>query len=477
MSARVKFLVVAIVAAALALIVEYNVDWVAGPWYWRWPWRRIDPIRVLAVMLPAATPVFVALWLYETRLRAGRAGAVNGTGSAASARGAGALVPLLLVTLASAAMMLASAGVQKWPFHLKRLADVVTSPYATSYHTDAARWMSDPDRAGLRELLRTYPQRTADMHLHSRLRPPGSVLFHALWIDLLGPGRRAAMAAGLAVVALAVLSAPATYLLVRQLAPDRPAAALHAACFVALSPALVWFTPSFDQVFPVFTAILLCLWTAALRRDSLVRSLAFAVALAAALFVTFNVLVLGVFLLGITFVIMRARPLAPSRVLRHVALAALGVAGAYLLLWLATGYNVVEMFATALRHQAEHAAAFNPPRPYPWTVPFDLLDFLMGAGWVAAPLLLFYAMNRAARATTFETRWAVRLALLQIIAVAVSGTLPAETARVWIFLQPLLALPIGRELSTWPFWPRAGALAAQFALMISIGGNMWLVVE
>jgi hypothetical protein len=464
-SAPAKFLVVAAVAAVLALLVEHNVDWVAGPWYWRWPWRRIDPVRVLSVMLVAAAPVFLAQWLYAKRLRAGRT------------ERAAAVVPLLLVTLALAAMMLASAGVQKWPFHLKRIADVVTSPYATSYHTDAAQWMNDARGPGLRELLRTYPQRTRDMHLHSRLRPPGPVLFHAMWIGLLGPGHRAAMAAGLALVALAALSAPATYVLVRQLAPDARGAAIHAACFVALSPGLVWFTPSLDQVFPVLTALLLCLWTAALRRDSPALSLAFGLALAAALFVTFNVLVLGVFLLGITLVIARARPLAPSRVLQHVALAALSITTAYVLLWLATRYNILEMFLTAVRHQAEHAAAFDPPRPYPATIPFDLLDFLLGAGWIAAPLLVFYGMNRFAKPASSAPRWAVRLALLQIVAVAVSGTLAAETARVWLFLQPLLALPIGRELATWPFWPRVGALAAQFALMISVGGNMWLVVE
>jgi hypothetical protein len=296
-------------------------------------------------------------------------------------------------------------------------------------------------------------------------------------IRMFGATDRAAMMAGVILLALGSLSAPATYLLVRQLAPDRPDAAFHAASFIALTPALVWFSPTLDQVLPLFTVALIGLWCAALRTGSILRTIGFALALAAALFVTFNVLVLGVFLVGMTVLMARRDRPGPARAARCVLVAATCIAAIYLILWLITGYNAPATLTSALSEQAKLTREFFPPRPYPITVPFDVLDFLLGAGWIAAALLFFYAINRDARPTEWWPRWAVRLALLELVAVAISGTLAAETARVWIFLQPLLALPVGRELSTWDRASRLGFYAAQFTVMVTVGANMWLLAE
>jgi hypothetical protein len=106
-----------------------------------------------------------------------------------------------------------------------------------------------------------------------------------------------------------------------------------------------------------------------------------------------------------------------------------------------------------------------------------LTDFLLGAGWIAVPLVVGYAMNRAARPADMRASILPWLAVAQIVAVALSGTLRAETARVWLFLLPLLAIPVALELDTWSPRARIGALLAQFALMCSIGGNLWFVIE
>jgi hypothetical protein len=45
--------------------------------------------------------------------------------------------------------------------------------------------------------------------------------------------------------------------------------------------------------------------------------------------------------------------------------------------------------------------------------------------------------------------WIVLLCLGQILVVAVGGLIPVETARVWLFMVPLLMLPVGLELSRW----------------------------
>ena len=50
------------------------------------------------------------------------------------------------------------------------------------------------------------------------------------------------------------------------------------------------------------------------------------------------------------------------------------------------------------------------------------------------------------------------LFLFQILTVAVSGLLRTETARVWIFLLPLLMFPIGNELARWRFFSTPSGL-------------------
>src|SRR5581483_2724914 len=85
-------------------------------------------------------------------------------------------------------------------------------------------------------------------------------------------------------------------------------------------------------------------------------------------------------------------------------------------------------------------------RHFPATLPLDAMDFLLGAGWAmgsAAALGAFFAAGRWRRLGIFAC-------IGQIAIVAFSGLLKCETARVWIFLMPLLAVAAGAELAAWP---------------------------
>ena len=106
---------------------------------------------------------------------------------------------------------------------------------------------------------------------------------------------------------------------------------------------------------------------------------------------------------------------------------------------------------------------------------FDLLDFLLGTGWIGLLLVCYFMTGRSFRQmTTFQRRILI-LGLLQIVAVAISGLLRAETARLWIFLFPLWAAPIGLELSRWPAVARNFVYLALLAMLMSVGGNMLFV--
>ncbi|HEY7088357.1 MAG TPA: hypothetical protein VH518_09735, partial [Tepidisphaeraceae bacterium] len=61
------------------------------------------------------------------------------------------------------------------------------------------------------------------------------------------------------------------------------------------------------------------------------------------------------------------------------------------------------------------------------------------------------------------------------IFVALTGVLQAETARVWMFMLPLWALPLGIELARWDRRAAMAALVSLWLLTATIGHNMLLI--
>jgi hypothetical protein len=62
------------------------------------------------------------------------------------------------------------------------------------------------------------------------------------------------------------------------------------------------------------------------------------------------------------------------------------------------------------------------------------------------------------------------------IVLSILGLYPTETSRVWNFLLPLVALPIGYELAHWSARDRFAALACQWLAVATIAQNLWIVM-
>ncbi len=436
-----KLLTVLLATAVLAALVESKAGWIVGPPFWKWGVRDLPGLRVYPVLLLAALPFALAQWGVESRRWRHRWGA-------------------LLLMLAVLALELAALGLGKQPWNLDRLPEFIRRPLYTSYFKDA-----DTLRDGeLRPWLASYPERLATLRVHSRNKPPGPILFFAAVKRLAGDPARAAWLGGLLLAALATLVVPATYALVRGLTRD-PAAAWAGASLIALTPSLLLFLPCLDQVYPLLTVLLVLAWHAALERSApdainavgaisargraAVAAAGFGLALAATLFVTYNVLVLGVVLGLLTLDRLCRDPRRLPGVLAAVGVALATLAAAYGALWLATGYDPLRAFGAALANQAELAELWQ--RPWPRTVPWDLADFLLGAAWLPGLLAAIYLLRTGPQEPDREPdrRRLVLFVALQLVGVAATGLLRTETARVWLFLQPLLALAAALELRGW----------------------------
>ena len=334
MSTRAAIIALATTAAVvLGVLVILHVPGVNGPSFWPWPYRTLPAWPLYGVLAAAAAPFFVGQFIYQRQRR----------GATALALGC--------VTLACFGMKLCSILPYTDPPSLGLIQTIVENPDATSYYTDAAALRS-AHPAGAREWLPLHPQYMPALSLPSQTKPPGPILYWTAVIEIFGVGRAAALAGGIGLGLLGALSIPVTYLLLRALT-GLPDAAFAGASFMALCPGFVLFFPMFDATYPILSCALVGLWAAAIeRRDRRLAALLGAV-LALTCLVTFNVLVIGIFMALHPLLVPVQLP-PRVRLLRAAELGAIAVVTWLFLLLLmapAIGYDAVATFASAWRNQ------------------------------------------------------------------------------------------------------------------------------
>jgi hypothetical protein len=157
--------------------------------------------------------------------------------------------------------------------------------------------------------------------------------------------------------------------------------------------------------------------------------------------------------------------------LRTAAVSISLAAALYLLLWATTGYNPPAALRHALALQRGNAKWLA--RPYHVFVLTDLYDFALAAGIIAIPILAFRMTKLRDDFKVNPNGTALMLiGLATILTVDFSGLLRGETARVWLFLQPLLVVPVALELARvrWPW--RISILTMQWWLLVLIKSKM-----
>lgn len=411
-------LLVLLTGGIFLILVWLHVDGVNGPDYWRWPWLvRPDTLQAAGWMLLAATPFVFAHWAQQWNR------------------------PILALTLVLLALSLTQwTTLFVFPGKrsgLERLEAIVTSPIATSYFDGAGlmRFL-DAERDGW---LADYHDILPFTKGHAKTKPPGPVAFYYALRALAGDAATP-LYAGIFITILSLVSVLTLYLWTRALFGPEPA--FHAAALMAAMPSFVVFFPELDLAYPILSITALFTWHMALEEaNRLLAALCGAVMFAASM-MSYALLVVGAAML----VMLIARL---SRGDRRALVTAAVALGSFLVLHivfgLLTGFDAFATFLTALDQQDLMLAELE--RPYPRTVPWDLVDFAFGAGWIPVTAALLWAVRRMRVDNAHERTLLVGL-LLPVI-VALSGLLQSETARVWIFLLPLLAMASALEMSRW----------------------------
>ena len=450
--------IITLVTIVLFVLVYQHTPWINGPWYWTWPWRRLDGFSLYASMFMGFIPFLSAQILYDKKVMS-------------------LWSSLSLIMISMFCMEVISMGMQSASFDYIRIILIVENPITTSYFTDAL------NVSNIQQFLSSFHENLDSFHLHAKNKPPGFILYYVMMLFLFKEPEIAALAGGIFIGLLATLTIPATYFLTRVLTNDRNAA-FNAASYISITPALILFFPEFDQILPILTCLLIGSWVLALEKNKKRYSLLFGIVLSASVFMNWALLVLGGFLLMYTFYsLIQSKGQQYAQIVKHSFTAFMTVLVIYLVLWLVSGYDPIATFLKNLSLQLsmkkELAITLGPSYsfypPYPDTILFDLLDFALGAGWIGVLLVLMFMGRKVHEKKRDHELLVSCFCLLQLFIVAVGGLLASETARLWIFMLPLFLVPVGLELTTFNLSSRIGSFLLVWVLMVVICQNMLFI--
>ena len=448
LTARQALVILAVgLAFGLGVIYELNpLNGLASLTKWGWPWQDLGTIQM---SLALVTPFL---------LIAGVVWSVDRTPSK---------VPMWfwLTALVIANFCLQLFSVLADPRGPERIMQIVASADATSYFTDAlsiqhlGQWMAQFDRATL--------------HGHSATHPAGPILFYYFFIQWFGKDA-GALLGGCAVGLAASFGVVMMYHFAGLWTGERRVRLL-ASAFYALVPGLTVFFPELDQVYPIFSMLIIFTFVKALSAAEAWYKYAIALGLAffLATFFAYNLLTVAAFLVYYSLYWLwreRGNGAAVLNVARAAATGLIVTVSIYGLLWAVTGYNAL----AALRHSmAAQEATRWLNRPYRIFVFADLYDFALAAGIIAIPILWFHLRKIRGDFQTNPTGTALTLiGFATVLTVDVSGLLRGETARVWLFLQPLLVAPVAVELARLVWTWRLSILAMQWWILVLIKAKM-----
>jgi hypothetical protein len=100
----------------------------------------------------------------------------------------------------------------------------------------------------------------------------------------------------------------------------------------------------------------------------------------------------------------------------------------------------------------------------------------MGMGWIGVLLAIYYFLPRWRQKRSAGEYRLCLLCVGQILFVALTGILPGETVRYWMFMLPLVMAPVGLELTRWGRGGRLAVFAALLVLSVVISQSLVFIV-
>lgn len=436
------------------VLLSVHLRYMNGPDYWQWPFEnRLSLMNLILFVLGSVPFVFAQLVYRKQKNKA---------------------LSITLLMSTNLMLQIFCSLMQSGHHDLDWLIRIVQSMGATTYYTVAQ------GITNVHDFLSQFAANVAGYGGHIINKPAGTALYYYVFQRLASNPAASALLGGLMIGVISTFVIPCVYFLSKTLLKEKEKNSdvpFYAASFISIIPSSIVFLPEFDQIYPIFTCLLIIFWVKFLKTREIRYSVIFAVTLAFSTFFNWNILVIGAFLLFYTvYTLITTKFKTLITVLLNAFLALLIYASLYFLLYLLTGYNLIEVFKS--NYIAQHA-----PNPY-WIVPyqfsifFTLYDYLFGNGYISAVMVFFVLRNMVKKGGFVSNYyfWLVVMLIAQLLVVSFGYFLPSETARLWLFLQPFItcaAVLYMKDLKQRQVWLIFGAL---WIMMLIVSSQLRFVM-
>jgi len=417
----------------VTLALYFHVPYFNGPYYWQWKYISTSVLRTTIYLIPGILCVLISIIIFKLKKK----------------------VYVALAFLLAANFLLQLGCLASSPRGFGMIDEIVKSEAATGYYTDAQKLHENiiNYNLGITSWLKVY--HSVSKHVHSLNKPPGGILYYYIFISLLG-AKLAPIVAGLFLSFLTSLAVPLSFSFARLWTEDCKSQ-YTCSLLYAIMPGAILFSPEFDQIYPVFTILFLIFWEMSLRKN--VGYAAFsALTICIATFFAYNILTIGAFIAIETFILIlvRNKLISIKKILTSGLLFTISFMLVQFITFFLTGFDPLVTLKSALENQER--LLWSIVRPGGWYIAFDYYDFILASGVAPLGLSLSYiSCNLRHMEFTKRQLQMTTCSLLTILVVGLTHLLPGETARVWLFLQPLLLVPAGLSLSSFKSI-RAGAV-------------------
>lgn len=280
---------------------------------------------------------------------------------------------------------------------------------------------------------------------HGQTHPPGGALF--LWIASKIFGYSLISASLVTIVFTSLTVIPVT-LLARDLYGE--SVSRYALALFLITPNFVMFTTtSMDGPFGVFPIVGVYLFYKAIHSDrTLFYALLTGIALAFGMLMTYSTVFIGLFMGSVGLLTLITNREQFTQLLKVILIAAGAFAVFYLLLFLITGFNLLEaMWASIKKDERGMGTGYETIGRYFHLSFANLFAFLIGIGIPITTVWIrqIVATIRRARTGSALDTYVVGY-LVALLAITFSTLFTMEVERIWIFMVPFIVIPVAKYL-------------------------------
>lgn len=285
--------------------------------------------------------------------------------------------------------------------------------------------------------LKNYVSYLPSLPMHASSHPPGPVIL--LWIlsRLLG---KDLMRVTLAIILIGSFNVIAVYLVANEIGGKQTG--LYAALLYLLTPNIVLFTAtSMDAFFVLFPTLTIYFFYKTLKTNSLSCAIFAGLFFALSIFMTFTVVVLGLFflILGLHSISAEAKKTLVASFLVMMIMPI----SVYFFIYLATGFNLISC-AWTIESIWHYEIAYNWSHTYGIYVITHLLVFFLyiSPSTTRRYLKEIYHSCKRSQGDLYPIASVITLIFLNLL----YGVYRGENERNWMFMVPLAIIPAAKNI-------------------------------